>query len=74
MLVDFGSSLNDLNLPSGVQLYGCSLRVGCLGGGPEGLVSGLPGLVLASKVLIEPFSQPRYLRVGGAALVWLRLD
>ena len=78
MLVNFGSSPYDFNLPWRlIFVLSSTLRLfspGRLpGGGPEGFISGLPWLVLASKVLLEPLPQPRYLRVGRAALAWLRL-
>ena len=73
MLVNFGGSLNDFNLPwrlifvlSSTLLLFSPGRLP--GGGPEGLVSGLPWLVLASKVLLESLSQSGYLRAGQAAL------
>ena len=74
MLVNFDGSFNDLNLPGRLILVlSSTLRLFCPGrlpgGGPEGLVSGLPWLVLASKVLLEPLFQSRYLRAGRAALV-----
>ena len=60
MLVNFGSSLNDLNLPWRlIFVLSATLRLfspGRLpGGGPEGLVSGLPGLVVAPKVCLSLF-------------------
>ena len=75
MLVNFDGTFDDLNPPGRlIFVLSPTLRLvapGRLpeGGGPEGLVSGLPWLVLASKVLLEPPSQSRYLRAGRAALV-----